>query len=223
VTYGPPAEAFKEAARLLLLQDTQAGIRRDGLEGPFAETRTYDVEGFAEKRVITLGGRQKNYLRVAYNRSVLPILPTRHPLSQVTPGGGSQNGSLGSHHNGHEEPIPHVDHTGAPERMGREESLLRMQEASQEVGEAEDSALSGAQNGTDTALLVDDGGPVRAPSHQWLGEQAFPREGVGDHLRVHIDVPGPRGDSGYILHGSFLMAVRRFMALHGAPKRFQSD
>jgi hypothetical protein len=46
-TYGPPAEAYREAARLLLLQDAQAGIPKGGLEGLVAEARTYDVKGFA--------------------------------------------------------------------------------------------------------------------------------------------------------------------------------
>jgi hypothetical protein len=54
-TYGPPSEA----ARLLLLQDAQAGIVQGGLEGLVTETN--DVEGFAEKWIIMLGGRQKKY------------------------------------------------------------------------------------------------------------------------------------------------------------------
>ncbi len=31
-TYGPPAEQYREAARLCLLQDAQASIRKDGLD-----------------------------------------------------------------------------------------------------------------------------------------------------------------------------------------------
>jgi hypothetical protein len=82
-THGPPAEQYREAARLCLLQDAQMSIQKEGLEGLTAETRTYDVEGFAEKKIITLGGRQKNYLRVAYDKGVLPILPACHPLSRL--------------------------------------------------------------------------------------------------------------------------------------------
>jgi hypothetical protein len=48
-TYGPPAEAYREAARLLLQQDAQASIRQGGLKGLVTETKTYDVERFAEK------------------------------------------------------------------------------------------------------------------------------------------------------------------------------
>jgi hypothetical protein len=71
---------------------------------------------------------------------------------------------------GHEEPVPSVDHTGAPENMLREEGLLRVQEMGQEVGGAEDGASPGALDGTDAALLVHGGGPVWAPPHQWIGE-----------------------------------------------------
>jgi hypothetical protein len=52
---------------LCLLQDAQASIGKGGLEGLAAETRTYSVEGFAERKILTLGGRHKNYLRVAYS------------------------------------------------------------------------------------------------------------------------------------------------------------
>ncbi len=82
-THGPPAEQYREAARLCLLQDAQVSIRKEGLEGLTAETWTYDVEGFTEKKIIMLGGRQKKYLRVAYDKGVLPILPARHPLSRL--------------------------------------------------------------------------------------------------------------------------------------------
>jgi hypothetical protein len=53
------------------------------LEVLAAETRTSSVEGFAEKKIITLGGRQKNYLSVTYDRGDLPILPAHHPLSRL--------------------------------------------------------------------------------------------------------------------------------------------
>jgi hypothetical protein len=82
-THSPPAEQYREAARLCLLPDAQAGIGKGGLKGLAAATRTYNVEGFAEKKILTLGGQQKNYLRVAYDRGDLPILPARHLLSRL--------------------------------------------------------------------------------------------------------------------------------------------
>jgi hypothetical protein len=53
------------------------------LDGLTAETQTYGMEGFLEKKILTLGGRQKNYLRVAYDKGDLPILPALHPLSRL--------------------------------------------------------------------------------------------------------------------------------------------
>jgi hypothetical protein len=81
--YGPPPEVCREVARLLLLQDAQVGISQGGLEGLATETSTHDLGGFAEKRIIMLGGRQKKYLRVAYDESELPVLPSWHPLSRL--------------------------------------------------------------------------------------------------------------------------------------------
>ncbi len=68
VTHSPPAEQYREAARLCLLRDAQAGVEKSRLKGLTVENRTYSVEGFADKEILTLGGRQKNYLRVAYDR-----------------------------------------------------------------------------------------------------------------------------------------------------------
>jgi hypothetical protein len=171
-TYGPPSEACREAARRLLLQDAQAGIGRGGLEGLVTETRTYDVEGFAEKRIITLGGRQKKYLRVAYDKGDLPVLPSRHPLSRLY-----LEEAHRTDHAGVDAMImrnwSHVSHTGAPESVRCEESLLHLQEAGQEVGGAEDGAPPGSQDGANAPLLVHGGGPVRARPHQRPGEQAF--------------------------------------------------
>jgi hypothetical protein len=82
-THSPPAEQYREAARLCLLQDVQANIENGGLKGLAVESRAYSVEGFAAKEILTLGGRQKNYLRVAYDRGDLPVLPARHLLSRL--------------------------------------------------------------------------------------------------------------------------------------------
>ncbi len=73
-THSPPAEQYREAARLCLLRDAQASIQKGGLKGLTVEAWTYSVEGFADKEILTLGGRQKNYLRVAYDRGELSRL-----------------------------------------------------------------------------------------------------------------------------------------------------
>ncbi len=194
-TFGPLSEACREAARLLLLQDAQASIGRGALEGLVTETRTYDVEGFVENQIITLGGRQKKYLRVAYDRGDLPVLPSRHPLSRL-----------------YLEEAHRADHAGVDAMIMRSRShvwITRVRqracavkracfickEAGQEVGGAEDGAPPRSPDGANAPLLVHGGGPVRAHPHQQLGEQAFHWEGVGGHLCVHINIPGSRGDS----------------------------
>jgi hypothetical protein len=80
-TYGQPPQACRDAARLL--QHAQVGISQGGLEGLAIETRTHNLGEFEEKRIITLGGRQKKYLWVAYNESVLPVLLSGHPLARL--------------------------------------------------------------------------------------------------------------------------------------------
>jgi hypothetical protein len=138
-THSPPAEQYREAARLCLLRDSQASIEKSSLKGLTVENRTYSVEDFTDREILTLGGRQKNYLRVAYDREDLPVLPASHFLSRKL-GRGPQNGPRRSRCNGHEEPSPGVDHASPPEGQGREERVLRMQEVGQEIGGAEDGA-----------------------------------------------------------------------------------
>jgi hypothetical protein len=58
-THIPPAEQYREEARLCLLQNAQASIGKGGLEGVTAETQTYGVEGFAEKKILTLGAGRR--------------------------------------------------------------------------------------------------------------------------------------------------------------------
>jgi hypothetical protein len=82
-THSPPAEQYREAARLCLLRDAQASLEKSRLKGLSVESGVYNVEGFADKEILTLGGRQKNYLRIAYDRGDLPVLPARHLLSRL--------------------------------------------------------------------------------------------------------------------------------------------
>jgi hypothetical protein len=81
--HGQPAEQYREAARLCGLQDAQASIGKGGLKGLAVQTQTHSVDGFTEREILTLGGRQKNYLTVAYDRGDRPILPARHLLSRL--------------------------------------------------------------------------------------------------------------------------------------------
>jgi hypothetical protein len=100
-TYGPPVEPYREAARLLLLQDAQTSIRKGRLEGLMAETRMYDgVRGEADHHIgrsaeeVSAGGIRQG--RLTYR----PSLP---PPVQVVLGRGLQDGSRGSRRDGHEK------------------------------------------------------------------------------------------------------------------------
>jgi hypothetical protein len=193
-THSPPAEQYREAARLCLLRDAQASIGKGGLKGLTSETQTYNVEEFAEKEILTLGGRQKNYFRVAYDRGDLPILPARHLLSRL-----------------YLEEAHKLDHAGIdamvmrsrsqvwitrvhPKAKHRKESMLQMQKGGQEVGGEEDGTPAGAQDGADAPLLLHCSGSVRPSANQRVREQTLHRKSVGSHLCVHIHIVGTRGD-----------------------------
>ena len=143
----------------------EASISKGGLEVLAAETRTSSVEGFAEKKILTLGGRQKNYLRVTYNRGDLPILPAHYPLSRLY-----LEEAHKVDHAGVEEPISGVDYASTHEGGHCKEGVLHVQEYDQEVGGAEDGAPAGAQDGANATILFHASGSVRPPAHQRIRE-----------------------------------------------------
>ncbi len=40
-------------------------------------------EGFPERTIVTVGGRQKKHLRIAYDLDELPVLPPDHELARL--------------------------------------------------------------------------------------------------------------------------------------------
>jgi hypothetical protein len=52
---GPLPKACRSAGRLLLLQDAQASISEKSLEGLVTDTRRYNLAGFTEETIITVG------------------------------------------------------------------------------------------------------------------------------------------------------------------------
>jgi hypothetical protein len=81
--YGPPAEKYRTAARQFLLQDAQAGLVEKQLESLMVEKKPQGEEGFPERMIIMVGGRQKKHLRVAYDQEELPVLPPDHKLARL--------------------------------------------------------------------------------------------------------------------------------------------
>jgi hypothetical protein len=63
------------------LQDDQAGLVKKQLESLMVEKKPQREEGFPERMIITVGGRQKKHLRVAYDQDELPVLPPDHELA----------------------------------------------------------------------------------------------------------------------------------------------
>ncbi len=73
--FGPPAEKYRTAARqFLLLVEKQ-------LESLMVEKKPQREEGFPERMIFMVGGRQKKHLRVAYDQDELPVLPPDHELA----------------------------------------------------------------------------------------------------------------------------------------------
>jgi hypothetical protein len=79
--FGPPAEKYRRAARHFLLQDAQTGLIEKQLESLMVENKPHREEGFPERMIITVGGRQKKNLRVEYDQDELPVLPPDHELA----------------------------------------------------------------------------------------------------------------------------------------------
>ncbi len=200
-THSPPAEHLREAARLCLLRDAQASISKGGLKGLAATTWTYSVEGFAERKIFTLGGRQKNYLRVAYDRGDLPILPACHLLSRL-----------------YLEEAHKLDHAGIDAMVMRSRSQVWITQvrpktnavkracftckrAAKRLGEQKMAPLPEHRMGPNAPVLLHGSGSVRPSANQRVREQALYREGVGSHLCVHIHISGTRGDRRDVLHG----------------------
>ncbi len=130
------------------------------------ENRKYDLGGFA------VDGQQKIFLRVAYDKSVLPVLPLRHLLARL-----------------YLEEAHKIDHAGVDVMIMRSQShvwimrvrqencdgLLCLQETGQEVHPRSPIVWASPepQDGTKAVLLVNSGRSVRPPSHQRVCEQAF--------------------------------------------------
>jgi hypothetical protein len=71
------------AARQFLLQDAQAGLVEKQMESLMVEKKLQTEEGFPERTIITVGGRQKKHLRIAYDQDELPVLPPDHELARL--------------------------------------------------------------------------------------------------------------------------------------------
>ncbi|MFN9942648.1 MAG: hypothetical protein ACK56I_24590, partial [bacterium] len=81
--YGPPAEKYRTAARQFLIQDAQASLIERQLESLMVERKIQKEEGFPERTIVMVGGRQRKHLKVAYDQEELPVLPPDHELTRL--------------------------------------------------------------------------------------------------------------------------------------------
>jgi hypothetical protein len=162
-----------------------------------------------------LGGRQKKYLRVACNKGVLPIVPACHPLSRF-----------------YLEEAHRMDHAGVDAMVMRSRSQVWIARARLRAFAMKRACFTCKRQ----AKKLGEQKMAPLPEH-WMGPTPPFWSPAVDLFRplsisgsvnkcstgkawgvIFVCIPGSRGDCRDVLHG-----VRRFMALHGAPKRFQSD
>ncbi len=67
----------------LLIQDAQASLVEKQLESLMVERKLQAEDGFPERVIITVGGRQQKHLKVAYDQVELPVLPPDHELARL--------------------------------------------------------------------------------------------------------------------------------------------
>jgi hypothetical protein len=204
--YGLPAEKYRTAARQFLLQDAQAGLVEKQFESLMVEKKPQREEGFPERMIIMIGGRQKKHLKVAYDQKELLVLPPDHDLAQL-----------------YLQEAHERDHAGVDAMIMRsrsqvwscEESLLHVQETREGVGKPADGPSTCPQDGANAALLVHGRGSVPTALHRQDHEQVNDQKGVGRDLRVHCNVPDARGDSGVILDRGISTGTEE---IHGAVR-----
>jgi hypothetical protein len=78
----PPRRCL-EAARWMLLEAAQKGLRSSQLESLMAEKMAVKCVLGVERILVTVGGRSKRHLKVAYDQENLPVLPRTHKLARL--------------------------------------------------------------------------------------------------------------------------------------------
>ncbi len=221
--FGPPAEKYRTAARQFLLEDAQTGLIEKQLESLMVEKKPQREEGFPERMIVTVGGRQKKHLRVAYDQDELPVLPPDHELARL-----------------YLQEAHELDHAGVDAMIMRSRShvwITRIRPKAQsvkracftcrirakELGNQKMAPLPAHRMGPTPpfwSTAVDLFGPLsivgtvntRTTRKAWGVIFVCTATSL-----THVEIAESYSTE------AFLLALRRFMALHGAPKRFQSD
>jgi hypothetical protein len=221
--YGTLAEKYRTAARQFLIQDAQAGLIEKQLESLMVEKKPQREEGFPERIIIMVGGRQQKHVKVAYDQEELPVLPPDHELARL-----------------YLQEAHERDHAGVGAMIMRSRSqvwITRVRSKAQavkracftcrrrakELGSQQMAPLPAHRMGPTPpfwSTAVDLFGPLsivgtvnkRTTRKVWGVIFVCTATSL-----THVEIAESYSTE------AFLLALRRFMALYGAPKRFQSD
>jgi hypothetical protein len=220
---GPPAEKYRTAARQFLLQDAQVGLVEKHLESLMVEKKPQREEGFPERMIVTVGGHQKKHLRVAYDQDKLPVLPPDHELARL-----------------YLQEAHELDHAGVdamimrsrshvwitrirPKAQSVKKACFTCRRRTKELGNQKMAPLPAHRMGPMPpfwSTAVDLFGPLSIVGtvNTWTTRKAGGEIFVCTATSLtHMEIAESYSTE------AFLLALRRFMALHGTPKRFQSD
>ncbi len=220
---GPPPRCNLEAALDYLVEDAQRNMVTDGTTSLEAEEIVREHAVSPPRWIKVVMARGEKYLKVAYDAEALPILPHNHPLSRLI---------LKEAHA--------VDHGGV-------ESMTMRSRAHAWVVRAKKLAKSikrGCFTCRRRAKVRETQKMAPLPEHRMGPAPVFESTAVDLFGPITFqDTINKRGNgkawgvvfvctATSLVHvevtdaystDSFLLAVRRFMAMHGAPSRFQSD
>jgi hypothetical protein len=184
------------------------------------ETKQYKEESFLERMIITVGGRQKKHLRIAYDQDELPVLPLDHELVRL-----------------YLQEVYERDHAGVDAMIMRSRSHMWItrihpkaravkgacftcKRQAKELGSQKMAPLWAGTNAPLLATAVDLFGPfsIVGTVNKQTTRNAWSMIFMCTATSVtHVEIAE--------LYSTelFLLILRRFVALHGAPKRFHSE
>ncbi len=203
---GPPRRCYLEAALDYLVEDAQRNMTTDGPRSLEAEEISREHAVSPPRRIKVVMARGEKYLKVAYDAEALPILPHNHPLSRLI---------LKEAHV--------VDH-------GCVESMTMRSRAHAWVVRAKKLAKSikrGCFTCSKRAKVRETQKMANLPEHHVGPAPVFESTAVDLFGPITFqDTINKRGNGkawGVVFVCTATSLVRRFMAIHGVPSRFQSD
>jgi hypothetical protein len=220
---GPPPKCYLEAALDYLVEEAQRNMSLEGMASLEAEEVVREHEVGPPRRIKVVMARGEKYLRVAYDAEALPILPYNHPLSRLL----LQEAHAADHGGIESMTMRSRAHAWVVKAKKLAKSIKRgcfvcrrraKVRETQKMAPVPEHRIGPAPVFESTA--VDLFGPIMFQDtiNKRVNGKAWGVVFVCTATSlVHVEVADAYSTD------SFLLAVRRFMAIHGAPSRFQSD